>query len=157
MPHIHHVPNPILLWPSIRILLLVLSIVYLVWKGYLTAHGYCHNQHRYLSDEDYILIAMFHTSYHMSLHDTDSPLDYLRKHPECCTVNRPPLSVLRNVLGYVVEVEVNFELKPTAIRYPAYRYYKEYVEVTACGQRGNIFGESRTTLESAIQPSKPKE
>ncbi len=153
VPKINEKNASFLFWLQKKGRLLLISIFILLffgfisWRGYLSTNGYCHPQSRYLTDKEYILIAMSYVRSEMALSDTDLLESYLQYHPECCAVRRPPALALGNLIDYVIEVELNFAQKPAAITFSNEPYYTQYVELTACGGRGRMYGEGSSTLK----------
>lgn len=137
-----------------RVFLVVLFmsvLSFIAVRAYLAVHGYCWEQSRFLSDTDYLLIALSHVKSKMILNGTESPESYLRRHPECCVVRRPSTTALTDLLGYTVEVELNFKARNPVS--PTHPYYTQYVELGACGQRGAMFGEAGATMKALPKSS----
>lgn len=132
------------------ILILGLLVAYGLHIFHLRFTGYCFDQDKYLSKPEYIIAALNHIEGDRKADGLTSE-DFLRTHPDCCSVDRGASSWFNNLLGfYRAEVEINYEQKPerrSPINYP---YYTSYIFITACGAYGGRhFGESTPLLKKA--------
>jgi hypothetical protein len=122
------------------------------------APGFCVAQNRYLTDEDYIRIAIrdqFNSNLLNISGSEESVKEFHKKHPKCCGVNRQQdsVAILNKFNGqYVVDVEVHFEVKPE--RLPAKGpYYEGHALIHVCGEIDSTYGtDSEKLQEVADQP-----
>lgn len=112
---------------------------------YLYCSGFCFSELRYLGDKDFITQAIQHNAYKIGVRDTPEAIEaFLGANPNCCAVYRNGmLSGFRSV-----EVELNFmDRSKSSVGNPP--YYRQYVEITSCGGRGEQAGEHTETLKRA--------
>lgn len=132
-----------------RVLFAMLAVALLALIGvrtYQTANGYCRNEGRYLTDNEYLNIAISLSQSKMDFGNATLPQEYLRQYPGCCEVFRPVGAALSNLFFYPIEIELNYrQRRPTN---PGYPYYTQYVVLDVCGEYRRIYGESTATLKT---------
>lgn len=110
---------------------------------YLYCSGFCFSELRYLEDKDLIARAVHYNAWSMGIEDNPQAIQaFLKAHPDCCAVNRNGMaSGFRSV-----EVELNYKVRLVkgGEELP---YYRQYVEITSCGTRGEMYGEHTEILK----------
>ena len=116
----------------------------------LQAAGVCVKERRYLSDRELMAAAVeFQASrlYRnpegrawktMRIEGTsEAAAEFLRLHPDCCTVNRSPdyRGLLDLAFGWnVPEVSVNYERNSSDPGWSSEPFYTQWIAVTTCGE-----------------------
>ncbi len=114
-------------------------------------NGFCVRQLRYLSDDEYLVIAIRRLQQRLEIDDSDSSIrGFLETHPLCCRVNRNPnydVASFGSLLElYVVEVELNYKV-PDDLREQLGPYYHSVLRIRPCGQVVQWLGSSRDALQ----------
>ena len=140
---------------------LLSGAIYTGYLWYLSYSGYCFKEGRYLADDELIQAALRASHFRINIDATDESLrTFHLTHPGCCIVTRTgPMasSWIDAAFGfYYVEVQLNYEVKPKWVQESVtgtYRFYSEYVRVSACGKTGRTYGQHTKTLQSAATQS----
>lgn len=135
-----------LIWKSVWLVLVAGLLTYAGYRGYRNYSGYCFAQGRYLSDADFVRAAVRYNAHEISLGDRDNAVSaFVASHPECCQVDKTSHLTsgwFARVLGiYWIVVDIAFDARPDWAPKSKNRKYQTYVELNACGVRGNMFGE----------------
>jgi hypothetical protein len=111
---------------------------------YLT--GFCFSACAYLDDSQLIRRAVHYNAGRMGIGPEEASIeDFLRQHPSCCAVHRGS----ETAGARYTTVELNYEVPKNDLIEGHEPFYKNYVEITACGLRGGMFGEGTKSLDSA--------
>ncbi|WP_043783746.1 hypothetical protein [Rubrivivax gelatinosus] len=117
----------------------------LVFQGFRNQQGYCRAQGRPLTDAEMVQAAVRHVAGDVGI-DTEPSVvrAWVEAHPGCCEVDRSSLltsSVWSRVIGeYWIWVTLTYDVRPEKAM-GGLRRYRQSVEIGACGQRGDVFGE----------------
>ena len=141
---------PIPLWAA---LIILLGGAYVFYRAFYAAPpGYCTDKHRYLSDLEFIEIALKHEQQFMDMEGSKTVLDYYFRHPECCTVNRNESEAnSENTFeghGYVV---VSLFYGNTGRRLKEGKYYYVMEAISPCGAVGEAPGYIVQDLPDSIK------
>ena len=129
---------------------IVVSLLGMVLYLFLTADppGYCSEQKRFLSDEEFIEIAVrweFSTR-RMNIDGSETSIQsFHAKHPECCRVSRggnKPMGVHANN----VVVRLIFEVSETRFKETNEKYYDDSLIMSPCGEVLDSYGESHKSF-----------
>ena len=116
--------------------------------------GYCSTQQRFLTDEEYILRALYSERDRGYLNQTqpDNPIErHLKENPGCCSVSRPKQpTVLERLydpqvkfLGTApVTVHLNYEMSDREKQRTGAQFYESFLELNGCGDLERQYGES---------------
>lgn len=108
--------------------------------------GYCGEQKRFLSDEEFIEIAVrdVHRSGRMKIDGADASIvSFHAQHPNCCRVYRETQSFIDGMLNtYVVEVVMYYEVNDKELKAQPKEgaYYESYTKIGACGRAYGSIG-----------------
>lgn len=135
-----------LIWKSVWLVLVAGLLAYAGLRGYRNYSGYCFAQARYLSDADFMRAAVRYNAYQIYVDDrVNAASAFVASHPECCQVDRTSHLTsgwFARLLGfYWIVVNIAFDVRPDLVTKSENRKYQGYVELNACGARGNMFGE----------------
>lgn len=121
---------------------------------YMTADppGYCPDQKRVLSDEEFIYIALRGPFEHgqLKLDVSDTTVQtYYANHPKCCTVTKGDSSLFgRGIFGYgFAAVSITYEMSAQEIirrNEPTGTLYNDNTDITACGKIVDWMGMSES-------------
>lgn len=122
----------------IKLLLVCLLgvILYLILSA---PPGYCSEQKRFLSDEEFIEIAVrdeFNTG-RMNIDGSDASIrTFHAKHPNCCHVDRKAArSFMDKLFGaHVVVVQVIYEVNEKNFNETKEKYYEDNLVIGTCGR-----------------------
>ena len=112
-------------------LLLIIGVVWFI--DYLIPDDYCFEQHRKLTDKEYILIVLdkFIKEERIKVHDWDNTAEtYLLHHPKCCSVTKGMVSSYYDS----PEVWIHYEISDKFKEQYQTRYYDSITFVSACGE-----------------------
>lgn len=139
-------------WRILVVLMVVVGVGYFSWDEYHEMRGYCVAQSKYLTDDEFVLAALSHVKGEILMRDDETLQSFLNRHPDCCAIQRPSVATtLRTNWGqYLVEAELNYELTTSQV-VGSDRYMTRFVEITACGSRGNMYGDRSSQLHSATE------
>lgn len=118
--------------------------------------GYCAEQKRFLSDEEFIEIAVRNEASGgmMKINGSDASIvSFHAQHPDCCRVYRETQSFIEKILNaYVVEVVMYYEVNEREFNtWPNEgEYYESYTEIGACGR---VYGSMGTRTVKEYLPS----
>jgi hypothetical protein len=136
--------SPDTIRPQMQRLLRMISALGVVMMALLTLAACCARSTSALTDGEYIRRAIYYNAGRMGLQAEHEEIErFLAQHPACCSVDRNSHMTSWN---HVV-VEVNYERPATDPHRNSEPFYKQYVEITACGERGDMYGEGTKTLE----------
>lgn len=129
-------------------ILLGLIFIYLAYITFADPPGYCATQKRYISDEEFIQIAVRENKTSMNIDGSEESIRTFHvKNPDCCTVNRRQTQYSsRFLLTAVNSVEVFFQYELSAAkvaRYPANKYYDAWTTIDVCGKPLEDWGISK--------------
>lgn len=147
-------------WPSvkksqhpIKDILKYALIIGLVWLAHELFKDYCFEQHRKLTDKEYLTIAFndLLKSGDMKIHDWDNTIDtYLLHHPGCCRI-RKDYGLLSPITTEII-VEIVYEKIEEARRrineLEKNTHYHSYIIMTDCGRPYVHSGEAIPTPTS---------
>jgi hypothetical protein len=112
-------------------LILFLSLPIIARIYYIATKEYCVREHRKLTDEEFILIALDKVikSGKVKIHDWDkTPQSYLRHHPGCCRISKG-----EHLKYGVANVSIDYELSDYwKFQYKKITDHKE-IRLSACG------------------------
>jgi hypothetical protein len=120
--------------------------------------GYCADQHRYLSDQEFMQIAIRRqvNSNRMEIDGSDASIrSFLENNPNCCRVDRDPewLSFIDRLFGfYVVDVEVNFKVRKDR-QMTIGQFYEGHALIRSCGEIDSVYGSGTKTLKEITKRS----
>ena len=126
-----------------------IGLVFL-WGGTNSA-GVCLRPPSFLSDTDYVRRAVREEAAWIGIPDTAEAADqFIRLHPDCCTVSRIDEGGSRRVLdrvlaSYAATVELSFDLGAQEAHFLQAKRYHAFVELSPCGQKTRYYGESFNT------------
>ncbi len=106
----------------------------LVFIYYLIPDDYCFEQHRKLTDKEYILIVLelFLKEGRIKVHDWDNTADsYLLHHPDCCQVFRNEHT---EYYDDGQQVLINYEFSDKFKEQEHTTHYTSLTFVSACGE-----------------------
>jgi len=133
-------------WRRYRVGMLVVAALF-IWLA-LFRSGFCFATCTYHSDLQLMQRAVYYNAYEMGLQpDQSSIARFLEEHPSCCSVDR---NSHMTRMRYAV-VELNYQRTSSRNLRGQEPFYKQFVEISACGTRGEMYGESTSTLEHAEQ------
>lgn len=120
----------------------------LSWSFHEIYKDYCFEQHRDLTDKEYLGIAFnFFRDRDMKVHDWDNTIDsYLLHHPGCCRMRKEYgfLSPLTTEVTVEIIYELTDEAK-TIVRGEAHTHYEGIINVSICGSHYYPSGEKIPT------------
>jgi hypothetical protein len=110
--------------------------------------GYCRSDHKFLSDEDMIAVAVYEAagSGMMRIDGSEKSVwGFHRNNPNCCRVNREAGSIVHKVCELsLVDVEVDLYYKVSdawLAKYPGEpEYYEHHALIDACGKVLRTYG-----------------
>jgi hypothetical protein len=129
---------------TIVFVLLICSGLYLVFSA--DPAGYCRKTGRFLSDEEFIEIAVRNEVKfgNMRIDGREGSIRaFHADHPNCCRVNREAGSLIDRMLGSnFVGVDMYYEVNEKTLKaHPVGgEYYEVHLNVTACGRPGDWAG-----------------
>ena len=129
-------------------LFIVGSIVTMIVHTIITEPpGYCLAQKRYLSDEEFIQIAVRNNMGAMKIDGSEESIrTFHAKNPQCCTVDRSKTQYFSRFLSIElngVDVYLNFERKEKTMaehRGTTDKYYDAWVILDICGDISDNWG-----------------
>ena len=112
-------------------------IGYLGNRWYLSDTGYCFEQKRYLSDEEFIQIAVRSELQNMNIDGSEESIStFQKKNPKCCSINREPSgkSFVNVMLNHTfVDVTLRYE-KNAKTFHKNEPFYQAFVSIHSCGK-----------------------
>ena len=140
-------------------LAVVVGLLSIVVYLFLTADppGYCGEQKRFLSDEEFIASAVKYeaTKRKMRIDGSDESVrNFHASHPDCCRVDRRDNRSLmdRILVTYTVEVRLIYEVNEETInkmnKKYIEKYYDDHILIGACGRvySSDSYGEGHKTF-----------
>lgn len=128
-----------------------LLILCLIFIGYELTKDYCFEQHRRLTEKEYISQelssflrsdAIQTDSWGIQIHSWDNTVDsYLAHHPNCCTIRR---SDRHFPFGYEVEVTIRYEMNNEGKKMFHNTHYEAITVLNECGKHIFHYGEAFT-------------
>lgn len=121
----------------------VISALAVAGFAYFYCTGFCFSHLSYPTDADYVKRAVYFNADSMGIEPTLMGVEgFLAGNPRCCGVDRNShMAGMR----YVV-VELNYKKPPGWPDRELAPFYRRYVEVFSCGERGEMYGEGTKTL-----------
>lgn len=130
---------------------LIVVVGYLGNQWYLSGTGYCFEQKRYLSDAEFVQIAVNANMEKIDIDGSEeSILNYQKKNPQCCSINREPRGEsLLNVMFNHAYVDVTLRYKkkkgdPSSKEEP---FYQAFVSIHSCGKVLDTTGSGSKTID----------
>lgn len=135
-------------------------IIGLIWLAHELSKDYCFEQHRKLTDKEYLTIAFNYFRdrklEHMKIHDWDNTIDtYLLHHPGCCRVSRD--YGLLSPITTEITVEIIYERTDEAkerVNGLEYTHQYSFIRITICGRPYHPSGETITAPTSGFNQQK---
>ena len=122
-----------------------LILIYLTFITFADPPGYCAAQKRYISDEEFIQIAIRENKTSMNIDGSeDSIRTFQEKNSDCCRVDRKQTQYFARFLSTTVnsvEVSLQFERNEKNIRVQGGdKYHESIVIVDECGKELEVYG-----------------
>lgn len=119
--------------------------VYAIYLIVADPPGYCAAQQRYISDEEFIQIAIQREKTSMNIDGSEESIrTFHAKNPDCCRVDRNQTQYFARFLSTTVnsvEVYLQYEMSAAKVaRYPANKYYDASVILDECGKELDTYG-----------------
>lgn len=119
--------------------------VYTIYVIFADPPGYCAAQQRYISDEEFIQIAVRENKTSMNIDGSEESIRTFHvKNPDCCTVNRRQAQYSSRFLLTAVnsiEVRLQFERNEKNIKdQGGDKYHESIVIIDACGKQLEVYG-----------------
>jgi len=130
----------------------ILALV-LIWLIYIeVSKNYCFEQHRELTDKEYISIVLnsLLESGQMQSHSWDNTVEsYLAHHPHCCRVFRSG-SFYDGAPVVDITYEMSDELKKQTSKSGRATHYQSLTVMTGCGKSFDSTGEAITSPKNEV-------
>lgn len=118
--------------------ILIAVLAYLGNLWYLSGTGYCFEQKRYLSDEEFIQIAVRSELQSINIDGSEKSIStFQKRNPKCCSINREPsgMSFVNTVLNHTfVEVTLRYEKNAKTLFQKKESFYQAFVSIHSCGK-----------------------
>ena len=125
--------------------LLGLIVIYLTYLVIADPPGYCAAQNRYISDEEFIQIAVKRNKTSMNIDGSEESIrTFHAKNPYCCHVDRKHTQYFARFLSTTVNsvgISLQYEMSAAQVaRYPANKYHESIVITDECGKELDTYG-----------------
>lgn len=150
--------------PLIKFILIYALFIGLSWLAHEHFKDYCLEQHRKLTDKEYLTIAFNYLRDRelgdMKIHDWDNTLDsYLLRHPGCCRVRK--FHSLFSPITTEVSAEITYERTDESRKrvngLEKNTHYESLTIMTNCGSSYDHYGESIPTPTTGFNQQKYKQ